>query len=85
MAVYVDNMQAKYGRMTMCHMLADTEEELESMAIKIGVKLKWWQHKGTYRSHFDICSTKRRDAINNGAIEVSFRQVGLMLKARKVE
>ena len=41
MTVYVDDMKAKFGRMIMCHMIADTDEELHTMASKIGVKLKW--------------------------------------------
>lgn len=47
--VYVDTYNAKYGRMTMCHMMADSEEELLTMADTIGVKRKWLQP-----SHNDI-------------------------------
>lgn len=32
MAVYVDNFKAPYGRMFMCHMIADTQKELLEMA-----------------------------------------------------
>lgn len=64
--MYVDDMMARYGRMVMCHMLADTEEELHGMAARIGVKRHWYQ-----RFHYDICLAKRRKAIELGAIEVT--------------
>ncbi len=32
MAFYVDDMEARFGRMKMCHMIADTTEELLEMA-----------------------------------------------------
>ena len=83
MTVYVDNMKASFGRMKMCHMVADTEQELEAMAKKIGVAVKWWQYKGTRKSHFDICLSKKQKAIDNGAIHVSCHELGFMLKPRK--
>lgn len=79
MAVYIDNFNAKFGNMVMCHMIADTTEELLAMVDKIGVQRKWIQDAGTYSEHFDICLSKKAKAIKHGAIEINFREY-----ARKV-
>lgn len=71
MAVYVDDMEASFGRMIMCHMIADTPEELLEMADRIGVRRKWIQYPGTFKEHFDIAKGKRALAIGYGAIEIS--------------
>ncbi len=76
MTVYVDDMKAKYGRMTMCHMIADTTEELLEIAEKIGVGWEHIQHGGTFKEHFDICQSKRLLAIRHGAVEVTQRGLG---------
>jgi len=36
--VYVDDMRAPFGRLVMCHMIADTDGELLEMADRIGVQ-----------------------------------------------
>ncbi len=78
MAVYVDDMHTSsmghYGRMKMCHMIADTSAELLAMADKIRVNRQWIQHPGSPREHFDIAMTKRELAIKHGAIEISMRE-----------
>lgn len=83
MPVYIDKMNARYGRMIMCHMLADTEEELLDMAEKIGVNKKWHQYPGTYKSHFDICLAKKKIALGLGAIEIDKRQLSNLMKRKK--
>jgi len=83
MTVYVDDMEAGYGRMKMCHMVADTTQELLDMATTIGVDHKWIQSKGTHREHFDIAKSKKALAIQNGAIPVTQRQLGHMLLAKR--
>ena len=67
MAVYIDNYNAKFGRMIMCHMIADTKEELFEMVDKIGIQRRWC-HNG---DHFDVCKSKKKLAVQNGAIELS--------------
>lgn len=73
MGVYVDSEFIQFGRMKMCHMVADTEQELEDIALKLGLNLKWWQYKGTPKSHFDISKSVREKAIALG-VEVIDRQ-----------
>lgn len=71
MSVYVDDATNAFGRMKMCHMLADTYAELIAMADKIGVQRKWYQGWAKASSpHFDIAQTKRTLAIANGAVQV---------------
>lgn len=78
MAVYVDDMKAPFGNMVMCHMWADTDDELLAMVDKIGVQRKWIQghqdlsfgkHKKASWVHFDIALSKRALAVKAGAIE----------------
>lgn len=68
MPVYVDGMRAQVGRMKMCHMVADSMAELLDMADKIGVDRKWFQPSS--HPHFDICLSKRAQAIAHGARQV---------------
>lgn len=82
MAVYVDNARLPYGRMVMCHMVADTQGELLAMADRIGVARRWLQAQGTPREHFDVCLAKRALAVEAGAQEVTTREVAELI-ARK--
>lgn len=79
MTVYVDDMHktpmGRYGRMKMCHMIADTEEELHQMADKLGINRKWYQGPPkTINPHYDICSSKRAKAVQLGAKEITMRE-----------
>ena len=73
MAVYVDDVFIPYGRMKMCHMIADTEEELHAMADKIGLKRAWFQEGK--RPHYDVGKGKRTEAISHGAIRVTIKEL----------
>lgn len=73
MTVYVDDMRARYGRMLMSHMVADSDQELRQMARRIGVAQRW--HQG---DHFDVCQSKRALAIERGAVPITQRQLAKM-------
>jgi uncharacterized protein DUF4031 len=77
MAVYVDDMRASFGRMILCHMVADTSQELFAMALAIGVNTKWVQQWNRGGEHFDICLAKRALAVKHGAIECTWEWVGV--------
>jgi hypothetical protein len=83
MAVYVDSMFAPYRGMKMCHMVADSRQELLDMVDKIGVDRKWIQNKGTPREHFDIAASKRKLAVSFGAVEVTRRELGQILRKKR--
>jgi hypothetical protein len=83
MAVYIDNFNAPFRRMFMCHMVADTTEELLDMVDKIGVQRKWIQEPGTSNEHFDICNSKKKKAISLGATEIGFRDYARFVNAKE--
>lgn len=70
MSVYVDRARNGFGRMVMCHMIADTPEELHAMADRIGVARRWFQEppKASFW-HYDIALFKRALAVEAGAID----------------
>jgi Protein of unknown function (DUF4031) len=77
-AVYVDGAENKFGRMIMCHMLADTVAELHEFAGRIGLKREWFQPVS--RPHYDLSKTRRADAVNAGAIELGRHELVAMMK-----
>lgn len=83
MSVYVDDERMPYGRMLMCHMLADTTEELLAMADKIGVQRKWIQYPGTPKEHFDICLSKRAKALQLGALDADREKVVSIVRGKR--
>lgn len=70
MSVYVDAPIHRFRAMIMCHMIADTPDELHAMADQIGVARRWYQEppKASFW-HYDIAKSKRELAIAAGAIE----------------
>jgi uncharacterized protein DUF4031 len=74
MTVYVDTMQAPFKGMLMCHMIADSEQELHAMAEAIGMQRQWYQ-----RDHYDISMERKQLAIQRGAREIGMRELAAMV------
>lgn len=76
MTVYVDDMrmQATVGRITArwSHLMADTDEELNVFALRLGLRLSWAQYPGTWKSHYDVTDTMRAKAIRLGAVPIGY-------------
>jgi hypothetical protein len=68
----------------MCHMLADTTEELLAMAARLGVSRRWLQKAGTRKEHFDVCLSKRAKAVAAGAKEISRAEMVQIMNAKRV-
>ncbi len=83
MTVFIDDMRAKFGQMIMCHMVADSTDELLQMVDRIGVARRWIQDSGEPLEHFDICLSKRALAVKAGAVEITMRELGHKLKTKR--
>lgn len=79
MAVYVDKQRNRYRGMVMCHMLADTLEELHAMAERIGMRREWFQGDAS-TPHYDVCLMRRGLAIQNGAVEIGRRETVALIR-----
>ncbi len=77
--IYVDNAFLPFGRMKMCHMVCDGHlQELHDMAQAIGMKREWFQDGST--PHYDVSMTRRKDAVERGATEVTTRKLVIIIR-----
>lgn len=84
MTVYVDSMNALYGRLKLSHMIADSDDELHAMADRIGLNRRWHQAPPiASSSHYDISMSKRALAVAAGAVEITWRECSLMTMVRR--
>lgn len=78
MSVYVDDMRvtAKVGRVRAnarwSHLMADTHEELEAFARRLGLRPEWIQKQGRRTEHYDVTDTVRAKALELGAVSIRY-------------
>ena len=83
MTVYVDKARNGYRRMIMCHMIADTLDELHAMAEAIGMRREWFQP--TSFPHYDVSLSRRSEAVQRGAVELERREFVLVMRKLRAE
>lgn len=83
MSVYVDKARNVFGRMVMCHMIADTLDELHAFAACIGLKREWFQGDAS-TPHYDVSLARRAQALLLGAVELERNEfVAVIRRLRK--
>ena len=89
MSVYVDNLKVVgsiragfcgWQDKRACHMMADTEEELETMRKRLRLRPSW-----RHDDHYDLTECKRADAIRSGAISVSATDLVALRQRRRLD
>lgn len=89
MAVYLDDWRqpARLGPVTdrWSHLVADSDAELHAFAARLGMRREWFQHKASrpHQAHYDVPERVRHHALALGAVPVTWRQVGRMLRRRR--
>ena len=89
MTVYLDNWRqhARLGPVDdrWSHLMADTDEELHRFATGMGLRRQWFQYKSgrPHHAHYDLPERARSEALAFGAVEVTWRQLGRMLRDRR--
>jgi hypothetical protein len=71
-------MMRPYRGMIMCHLIADTLDELHAMADRVGVAREHFQNRRA-GPHYDISKSRRLLAIDAGAVEITLRQCACMM------
>lgn len=84
MAVYVDNIKAKWRGKVWCHMVADSIDELHEFAISLGLRKAWFQDRASY-PHYDITLNMRSKALSLGAHEGDKKTVIECAKKLRIE
>jgi Protein of unknown function (DUF4031) len=67
------------------HLVADTEDELHDFAARLGMRRAWYQWRSSrpHHGHYDLPERSRPAALALGAVPVTWRELGAMLRARR--
>ena len=82
MSVYVDNARNPFGRILMCHMVADGVDKLFGVADRIGLARRHFQAVSFL--HFDLSQSYRLKAIRAGAVVVDRRKLVEVMRRYRV-
>ncbi|MGO8873174.1 MAG: DUF4031 domain-containing protein [Acidimicrobiales bacterium] len=89
MTVYLDDWRqpARLGPVDdrWSHLVADSEAELHEFASHLGMKREWFQQRVSrpHQGHYDLPERVRSDALALGAVPVTWRQLGRMMRERR--
>jgi hypothetical protein len=89
MSVYLDDWRqpARLGPVDdrWSHLVADSDDELHRFAAGLGMKREWFQHRPNrpHQAHYDLPERARAEALALGAVPVTWRQLGRMLRQRR--
>jgi hypothetical protein len=89
MTVYLDDWRqpARLGSVAdrWSHLVADSEEELHAFAARLGMRRESFQSKRhrPHHAHYDVPERSRHTVLEMGAVAVSWRELGRMLRNRR--
>lgn len=81
--IYIGKREYSYKGKLFSHMVADNIEELHEMADKLNLKREWFQDGK--RPHYDISKSKKKQALQYGAKEVSDRFIVNLFKDKMLK
>jgi hypothetical protein len=88
LSIYIDELAVHHNawgpfKTGSCHMTADTQDELHKFALRLGLKLTWFQdHKWGW--HYDLVPSRREKAVALGAVELTTRELCELMRKRRV-
>ena len=91
MTVYLDDwrQRARLGPVDdrWSHLVADSDDELHAFAARLGMRRAWFQSdpRRPHRAHYDVPDRLRAEALALGAVAVTWRQVGAMIRRRRAD